>query len=206
MYNLKKNIAFTLAEMLVVIGIIGVVASLTLPNLNNNADERINVTKAKKAYSDISAAVDRVGLKFEPTSNAVTMIGRLNGMMKPKGQGTSYWYQAGDCANTATGLADGTSYCTVANSTTCINVLFDVDGPKKGMNTVGYDIFKASISIPAVATNPIEFRPWSCSDTGTFTTSNQPGAENFLNWLVQYDNMDYRTCNTLYYQNVITCK
>ena len=212
MLNLKKNLAFTMAEVLMVIGIIGVVSALTLPNLNNNVDDRVNVTKAKKVYSDLAAAVDRVSLKYEgtkrDTSNwtAAGTVQRLNSMMKPKGMSTSYWYEAGDCANTATGLADGSSYCVLANNATCLNVLMDVDGTNKGFREVGYDIFKASISIPADYTEPIELKPWSCSDNGTFTTSTQPGSENYLHWIIENDNMDYRKCNTLYYQNVISCK
>ena len=207
--NFKKNIAFTMAEVLMVIGIIGVVSALTLPNLNNKSDERVNVSKAKKVYSDLSAAVDRMAIKYSGSPynwGASNTVGRMNSSMKIKGQSTAFWFEAGDCANVATGLSDGASYCAVSNSTTCMNILFDVDGPKKGMKTVGYDVFKASISIPAVSTNPIELKPWSCSDSGTFSTSSQPGAENYLNWVVQYDNMDYRKCNTLYYQNVTTCK
>ena len=36
----KKNLAFTLAEVLIVIGIIGVVAALTLPNLNHATGDK----------------------------------------------------------------------------------------------------------------------------------------------------------------------
>lgn len=204
-----RNIAFTMSEMLLVIGIIGIIASLTLPNLNNNADERVNVAKAKKAYSDLSAAVDRVSLKYDGSPNtwgASNTVSRLNSMLKPKGQGTSYWYEAGNCANVATGLSDGTTYCAVANNATCMDILLDVDGPKKGMNSVGYDVFKGRIAIPTLSTDPIELRPWSCADAGSFTTTTKPGTENYLNWVVQNDNMDYRKCNTLSYQNVITCK
>ena len=41
-----KKKAFTLAEVLMVIGIIGVVATLTLPNLKDSSDEQVNVSKA----------------------------------------------------------------------------------------------------------------------------------------------------------------
>ena len=37
---LKKGLAFTLAETLVVMGIIGVVAALTIPNLNQATGEK----------------------------------------------------------------------------------------------------------------------------------------------------------------------
>ena len=59
MYKQRKK-AFTLAEVLTVIGIIGVVATLTLPNLKDSSDEQVNVSKAKKVYSELGIAWDRV--------------------------------------------------------------------------------------------------------------------------------------------------
>src|SRR5574344_281999 len=48
--------AFTLAEVLIVLGIIGVVAAMTIPVLMQRAGERETVTKLKKAYSTLSNA------------------------------------------------------------------------------------------------------------------------------------------------------
>lgn len=45
---MKKLIAFTLAETLIVMGIIGVVAALTLPNLNSSTGDKEKVVKVKK--------------------------------------------------------------------------------------------------------------------------------------------------------------
>ena len=57
--NKNKNLAFTLAEVLIVIGIVGVVAALTLPNLNHATGDKEKVTKVKKIYSTLSEAFDR---------------------------------------------------------------------------------------------------------------------------------------------------
>ena len=51
--------AFTLAETLIVIGILGVVAALTLPNLNHATGDKERVTRVKKAYSALTEAFDR---------------------------------------------------------------------------------------------------------------------------------------------------
>lgn len=51
---MKKG--FTLAEVLITLGIIGVVAALTVPTLMQNADERANIVALKKAYSILSQA------------------------------------------------------------------------------------------------------------------------------------------------------
>jgi prepilin-type N-terminal cleavage/methylation domain-containing protein len=52
----KKIRAFTLAEVLITLGIIGVVAALTIPTLMQSADERATVTALKKSYSTLSQA------------------------------------------------------------------------------------------------------------------------------------------------------
>ncbi len=54
-----KTRAFTLAETLIVIGIIGVVAALTLPNLNHATGDKEKVTRVKKIYSALTEAIDR---------------------------------------------------------------------------------------------------------------------------------------------------
>ena len=58
-HSLKKA-AFTLAEVLITLGIIGVVAALTLPTLIQNHQKQVYVTQLKKAYSNISNALSQV--------------------------------------------------------------------------------------------------------------------------------------------------
>lgn len=54
-HSLKKA-AFTLAEVLITLGIIGVVAAMTMPSLIQNYQEKATVTKLKKCYSLVSQA------------------------------------------------------------------------------------------------------------------------------------------------------
>ena len=54
-FNLKKS-AFTLAETLIVIGIIGVIASLTIPSLSNETNSKEAVTKLKKTQAILEDA------------------------------------------------------------------------------------------------------------------------------------------------------
>ena len=51
-----KNPAFTLAEVLITLGIIGIVASMTLPSVINRANEKQWQVAYKKAYSTIQQA------------------------------------------------------------------------------------------------------------------------------------------------------
>lgn len=47
----KKNFAFTLAETLITLGIIGIVAAMTLPGLITNYNKNLVVTRLKHQYS-----------------------------------------------------------------------------------------------------------------------------------------------------------
>src|SRR5574344_1226697 len=51
-----KKCAFTLAEVLITLGIIGVVAALTIPTLINSYQEKATITALKKFYSVASQA------------------------------------------------------------------------------------------------------------------------------------------------------
>lgn len=53
---LNKKYAFTLAEVLIVIGIIGMIADMTIPTLVTNVQEKTTVVTLKKAYSTLSQA------------------------------------------------------------------------------------------------------------------------------------------------------
>lgn len=55
--NIKpKKSGFTLAEVLIILGIIGVVASITIPMLIANYQKKQTVTKLQKAISVINQA------------------------------------------------------------------------------------------------------------------------------------------------------
>ncbi len=55
-FSPKRKSAFTLAEVLITLGVIGVIASLTLPNLIANYQEKVATVRLKKVYSTISNA------------------------------------------------------------------------------------------------------------------------------------------------------
>lgn len=67
---LLKKLAFTLAEVLIVLGIIGIVAEMTIPTLMNNVQDQVYKTQLKKVYSVLSSATIQV--KYE---NGGSMIG-----------------------------------------------------------------------------------------------------------------------------------
>jgi prepilin-type N-terminal cleavage/methylation domain-containing protein len=61
--NIRKIVkAFTLAEVLITLLIIGVVASLVIPSLINNTQEAEFKVAAKKAYAEISQVINQMKL------------------------------------------------------------------------------------------------------------------------------------------------
>ncbi len=209
---MKRLLAFTLAETLIVIGIIGVVSALTLPNLNSSTGEKEKVAKVKKIYQNLDDAVGRAASIYGPlnewrtldNTNAlqVTRFGdRLTEFMKVSkncgtttNQGcwskTSAKYLSGTASNATISdsaadtyrviLADGTS---LAITTTGIRI--DIDGPNKGSNIVGKDIF----SFVFDASNSTIRTPSSDVSVGTLMSTG--GGEFATNWVINFDNMDY---------------
>jgi len=59
-----KHAAFTLAEVLITLAIIGVVAAMTIPTLISDYQEKQTVTKLKKAYSILSQAYMYATLEY----------------------------------------------------------------------------------------------------------------------------------------------
>ena len=54
--NDLRKVAFTLAEVLITLGIIGVVAAITLPTIISNYKKQVTVTKLEKAYTTLNQA------------------------------------------------------------------------------------------------------------------------------------------------------
>jgi len=74
---MAKRLGFTLAEVLLTLGIIGVVAAITLPTLVNNIQEAQYKTAAKKAYSAAqnayNSAISENGGGFGPFSTGTEL-------------------------------------------------------------------------------------------------------------------------------------
>ncbi len=73
-----KQFAFTLAETLIVMGIIGVVAALTLPNLNSSTGDKEKVVKLQKIYSNLQDAFGRAEAVYGPISEWCTGLSNEN--------------------------------------------------------------------------------------------------------------------------------
>lgn len=87
----KTFLAFTLAEVLITLGIIGIVAEMTIPVLVQNVNEAQYYAGAKKAYSTLSQALLMIAsdpnLMMDTTDQNTTRDSFLK-VMRTMGQGT----------------------------------------------------------------------------------------------------------------------
>ncbi len=63
-YSLKKRAAFTLAEVLITLGIIGVVAAMTMPALISNYNRHVVETRLEKFYSLMNQAARQAEVAY----------------------------------------------------------------------------------------------------------------------------------------------
>ena len=68
--KVKKVFAFTLAEVLVALGIIGVVSALTVPTLMRNHQKKVYTVQLHKFYSELSNALE----SYQNSKNAVNLV------------------------------------------------------------------------------------------------------------------------------------
>ena len=71
----KKSFGFTLAEVLITLGIIGVVAALTIPQVVKNYKEKATVAHLKKTYSVMEQAWSRISLDYGDISDWGLTVG-----------------------------------------------------------------------------------------------------------------------------------
>ena len=77
-WNNSRKIAFTLAEVLITLGIIGVVAAMTMPSLIQHHREKAMVTSLEKFVSTISQAVDLYKADNECVDSISTCISYIS--------------------------------------------------------------------------------------------------------------------------------
>ena len=211
---MKRFIAFTLAETLIVMGIIGIVSALTLPNLNSSTGEKEKIAKVKKIYQNLDDALGRAQAVYGPLdewksldSTAVSQTTRFGDRItefmkvsKNCGMATNQGCFLNKNVKFIDGrdgggsldafssyykiiLADGT-----AVAMTDSNFQVDIDGPNKGQNQLGTDIFlfryDDGIVTPYGPSNFSEYLDES--NNSIMKNGNKASA-----WVINYDNMDY---------------
>ena len=95
----RKCIAFTLAEVLITLGIIGVVAALTLPTLIANYKEKELIVKTKKSYSDIQNAIQLAQQENGDIGDNTALFNFSDGYSKALENFSKYFKGAKFCKN-----------------------------------------------------------------------------------------------------------
>ena len=167
---LDSSRGFTLAEVLVTLGIIGVVSAMTVPTLMQNYQRKSYVTQLHKIYNQLSQAT----LQYVTDKNAINLQeAGLNNANEIDAFMKKYFKIVQDCSNDISACAassdykkmDGTAYplfydngygfkyYILANGsligllnydTNKIQVNLDING-KQGPNIVGRDTFAFNI-------------------------------------------------------------
>ena len=136
--------AFTLAEVLITLAIIGVVAAMTIPSLVQKYQERETVTRVKKAYSVLNSAY-KMALASEGEFNSWGFNG--GNEFEADDEGNNVWI--GDSAkNTKLFWDKMTKYLNVTEK--CLSTqdncykpdaLYDMQGNKRNLDLANYSFF-----------------------------------------------------------------
>ena len=222
-------------------GIIGVVAALTIPNLNGSTNDMEKVAKVKKVYANLTEAYERATAVYGPINTWFTEYGsdRAKSSLRMGERITEFMKVSKICKydkgcfsekpllNVKGGvefdnyyeellytplpmyiLADGTSvafYGFNFSGHPIGYIYVDIDGPNKGKNMEGYDLFKFDIN---------QSKDCSISPNifGSFRDSNSEFyVDNEYNfptlWIIEYGNLDYLKCiDDLKWNTKTSCK
>ncbi|RAI13754.1 MAG: hypothetical protein DKM23_01565 [Candidatus Melainabacteria bacterium] len=227
--RLKK--AFTMAEVLMVLAVIGVVAAMTLPRLSDNVDEQALVAGVRKAYSDLQIAYDAMVTRYGEPDGWLSGFGKDSTKRKEATELLKNRLKESldvdlDCGDSDTGcmstsitdayylkLKSGTGLAiSIAGDLdfTCSdfqdkyypcafgNIYVDVNGPDKGPNQDGYDIFDFVLSANGVEPEGLSYA------SGIYIYDDIPNMNTA--WAIKAGNLDYNKCfSDLSWANKRTC-
>ncbi len=223
----EKN-GFTLAEVLITLGIIGIIAALTLPNLIANHREQVTINKLKKFYSVMSQAywriVEKQGSTYSNWELGETLPEQAESMANYFKEyllvSKDCGFEAGCFIDANYKLANGglsinflkgpIRYMIILNDGSAIafykNVIYyDTNGTTQP-NQFGRDIFQINISD--------RYGIHASTADGQSSTADKTPLEkclihgyNCASWVLTYGNLDYLHCpEKLEWGKVTKCK
>lgn len=173
--------AFTLAEVLITLGIIGVVAAMTIPTLVQDQQNKATITALKKAYATFSSAyasalndygpVDSWGVTADDGANSKLMLDILANYMKvQRNCGTTYSTCFPNISNYKY-LSGGNDWSILSTNASHIRLS---DG-----TLVAFDIYDPTTDWPANRIGAIYI------DTNGYKNPNKIGVDTFGFWLTR---------------------
>lgn len=232
---MKKNKAFTLAEVLITLGIIGVVAAMTIPTLMQKVDERETVSKLKKFYSTIQRAYSlakiengEFGTWFsdEDCSGQAACANKMANVFSQYFKVSKVCHDNQGCfANATYKKLSGQDFDNLHNLST-VSKLVTNDGfsvyfykqknelqgqigvdinGDKGPNTFGKDTFNFLVYEDKIV-------PFGSYDSGTYGFPQNCNINNCssiceacASWIIYNENMDYLHCSDLSWNGKTKC-
>ncbi len=176
----KKHKAFTLAEVLITLTIIGIVASMTIPLVTANHKKVEYPAKLKKFYNTMNEAIEMAendyNLSFNKwPSESLSALDYVKTYIAPYVKYAKIDDCNGDDAfhfcnvcGACLYLDDGGVACFEKNTDKHPNVLYDLNGERKP-NRYGKDSFEFVIGDENIAFNAYDGRVTTCSSDGTCT-------------------------------------
>lgn len=182
-----KNKAFTLAEVLITLAVIGVVAALTIPTLMQNANERATVSAVKKVYSTLSQAYklaekdngtpDSWGLTSNPSPALLSTL-------------SPYLNVSTDCSNGGTGcFPPGVTYKYLKPGGATVYDSYNMPKLKLTDGTLILGQVYSTSCNPGSYGNTIQLQN-VCAlffvDVNGYKNPNRWGEDTFMFWLTKY--------------------
>lgn len=210
--------AFTLSEVLLVVGIIGLVSALTIPNVNRGVNEEKFAVLFRSTIDQLNAAQGKLLSEYGSIENATSDCAN-NKQVCYGNKLVNYLDVAVNCTNTDStrcflnsdmfeidgsgSFRDSGGYSFVLQNGACVyirvfdqpriaGVDVDLDGPNKGPNRKGYDIFVLHINLDLYFEPVNNQRNKVMNADGALRINSD--YDFYSEWLYNYGNMDYLKC------------
>ena len=211
--------AFSLAEVLIVLAIIGTVATLTIPNLVGQYDDEQTVVKLKQFKGDLDLALQKSILKYgtfdywytgnltnDDKKDAVERVMEFLAVVSDDvtfpdvtyANDSFYKYELKN------GLILAVKFGAFGSCSgqACNYMQFIVATDGQNGNTYGESIFGFDVNVYEPSVKPFGFN----TDVGTNNALNITSMLDGTNWAIHQGNLDYLKCkSSLNWQNKTSC-
>ena len=177
-FHNTRRVGFTLAEVLITLGIIGIVSAMTIPTLVKNYEKQNTISTLKKAYSTINRAVMNRLIDIEHISFNLSSIEQIEKYWAPYLKiasiepysdnsdtnefyydmlGNQIWQPNTNFRRATFTLYDGIRYTIEKINSEDQIILADING-KKAPNKFGKDVFLFLLDLRTNSLSPYGFQ------------------------------------------------